>query len=137
MPLMYSALADAVLILHTGIAAFVVLGLALVLYGNFIGWRWVNERWFRFGHLVAIAVVVLESWAGLTCPLTTLESWLRNKTGGTSYDSGFIEHWVGTLLFYDAPSWVFTVAYTLFGVAVAATWWLFPPGSRRARTASP
>ena len=28
-----------------------------------------------------------------------------------------------TNLFYDAPLWLFTVAYTLFGLLVAAAWW--------------
>ena len=32
------------------------------------------------------------------------------------------------------PSWVFGVAYTLFGAAVVAAWFLVPPKSRRAKT---
>jgi hypothetical protein len=31
------------------------------------------------------------------------------------------------ILFWQAPAWVFTVAYTVFGLAVAAAWWFFPP----------
>jgi hypothetical protein len=124
---MYSALADAVLILHTSVAGFVVVGLPLVVYGNVKGWHWVNQLGLRLTHLAAIAVVVLESWVGLACPLTTLESWLRIQAGQNGNDSGFIEYWVGALLFYNAPSWTFTLAYSLFGIAVAATWWLYPP----------
>jgi hypothetical protein len=33
--------------------------------------------------------------------------------------------------FYDAPAWVFTFAYSLFALAVVATWWYFPPKRNR------
>lgn len=124
---MYAALADAVLLLHAGIVVFVIGGLALVLVGGAKGWPWVRALSFRLMHLAAIGVVVLESWAGLTCPLTTLESWLRQQSGQVAYSAGFIEHWVGSLLFYEAPAWVFTIIYTVFAVVVVAAWWLYPP----------
>lgn len=123
----YRLLADAVLALHVAIAAFVVLGLIVVVAGNLRSWGWVNRLWFRLAHLAAIAVVVAESWFGMVCPLTTLEMWLRVKGGGPAYSGGFIEHWLQYLLYYDAPAWVFTLVYSLFGLAVLATWWLFPP----------
>jgi hypothetical protein len=44
---------------------------------------------------------------------------------------GFIEHWLSRLLYWRAPPWVFTTAYTLFGLAVAAAWWRYPPEIRR------
>jgi hypothetical protein len=31
------------------------------------------------------------------------------------------------LLFFDAPPWVFTLCYTLFGVVVLAMLWCAPP----------
>ncbi len=130
----YALLADAVLVLHTGIVLFVVGGLLLVVLGNWRGWPWVNRPWFRLAHLAAITVVVAESWLGLTCPLTTLEWWLRARAGVAPYESSFIAYWLQTLLFYEAPGWVFALAYTVFGVLVAAAWWRFPPtwaGSRR------
>ena len=99
----YALLADAVLVLHTGIVLFVVGGLLLVVLGNWRGWPWVNRPWFRLAHLAAITVVVAESWLGLTCPLTTLEWWLRARAGVAPYESSFIAHWLQTLLFYAAP----------------------------------
>ncbi len=130
----YALLADAVLVLHAGIVLFVVGGLLLVVLGNWRGWPWVNRPWFRLAHLAAITVVVAESWLGLTCPLTTLEWWLRARAGVAPYESSFNAYWLQTLLFYEAPGWVFALAYTVFGVLVAAAWWRFPPtwaGSRR------
>jgi Protein of Unknown function (DUF2784) len=125
---MYAALADAVLVLHTAVVLFVVGGLVLVVLGNTLGWAWVNRRWFRWLHVAAIGVVVAESWLGLTCPLTTLEAWLRARGGQAAYGSeGFIAHWLQRLIFYDAPPGVFVLAYTLFFAAVVAAWWRWPP----------
>jgi len=122
-------LADMVLLAHFGLVVFVVGGLAVILVGNLLGWRWVNNPWFRFAHIAAIAVVVAESWLGITCPLTTLESWLRTRAGAAPYGDSFIGHWLAALLFYDAPGWAFVLAYTAFGLLVAAAWWIFPPRS--------
>ena len=123
----YQLLADIVLMLHFGVVLFVVGGLLAVLLGNALHWRWVNQLWFRWLHLAAIAYVVVQSWLGLTCPLTTLESWLREQAGQVSYSKSFIEHWVQGLLFYEAPFWVFALIYTLFGALVLLSWWRFPP----------
>lgn len=124
----YQVLADAVLVLHFGIVVFVVGGLVLVVAGNvLVGWPWVNRLWFRLAHVLAIGVVVAQAWLGQVCPLTTLESWLRVQVGSPSYSKSFIEHWVQRLLFYDAPSWVFTLVYAVFGLLVLASWWYFPP----------
>ena len=123
----FRLLGDAVLALHVAIAAFVLLGLIVVVVGNLRRWAWVNQMWFRLAHLAAIAVVVAESWFGMVCPLTTLEMWLRAKGGGPTYAGSFIEHWLQYLLYYNAPTWVFTLGYSLFALAVLATWWLFPP----------
>ncbi|MCX5883571.1 MAG: DUF2784 domain-containing protein [Deltaproteobacteria bacterium] len=120
-------LADVVLTLHFSIAAFVVAGLFLVIFGNLCNWLWVNNRWFRLAHIGAIGVVMAEAWLGVTCPLTTLEMRLRAKANATTYSGGFIEHWLQHLLYYEAPSWVFVLGYSLFGLLVLATWCYFPP----------
>jgi len=123
----YQLFADAVLALHFTLVAFVVSGLVLILVGNLRGWRWVNGWWFRIAHLAAIGVVVAQAWLGATCPLTTLEMWLRAQAGLGTYRESFIAHWLQRLIYYEAPLWVFTWVYTLFGLLVAATWWRFPP----------
>ena len=130
----YPLLADLVLALHAAVVAFVVGGLALVVVGNLRQWRWVNGLGFRVAHGAAIAFVVAEAWLGITCPLTTLESWLRARAGAAHYADSFIGHWLASLLFYEAPAWVFALAYSVFGALVAAAWWWFPPrrdGRRR------
>ena len=127
----YQLLADAVLTLHLGVILFVLGGLILIVAGNLRGWCWVNSWSFRLVHLAAIAVVVAQAWLGRLCPLTTLESWLRVKAGSPSYTKSFIEHWIQQIIFYEAPAWVFTAAYTVFGMVVVIAWWYFPPGRKK------
>ena len=127
----YQYLADGVLAAHVVVVAFVVIGLVLIILGNILNWRWANALWFRAAHLLAIVIVVAESWLGITCPLTTLEAWLRSKADQASYSGSFIEHWLTQLLFFDAPAWVFTLAYSVFGILVVLSWWKFPPKRQR------
>jgi hypothetical protein len=126
----YRLLADGVLVLHFGVVVFIVGGLVMVLAGNLLRWRWVNRRGFRMAHLAAIGFVIVQSWLGQLCPLTTLESWLRVQAGSTAYEKSFIEHWFQKLIYYEAPFWVFAAVYSVFGLLVLLAWWRFPPQSR-------
>ena len=124
----YRLMADLVLILHSAFIAFVVLGLVLVVVGIILRWSWVRNFWFRMAHLAAILLVVVQSYVGMVCPLTTLERALRVSAGQEMYvDEGFIEYWLHRMIFFRAESWVFTLCYTLFGLAVAATFIFGPP----------
>lgn len=126
----FRVLADAVLLAHFGVVVFVAGGLAAIVVGNRLSWRWVNRRWFRLSHLAAVGVVVAANWLGAACPLTTLESWLRRQAGSTPYAEGFVQHWVERLLYYQGEPWVFAAAYTVFGFLVVGAWWAFPPEQR-------
>ena len=125
-------LADLVLALHVGFAAFVSCGLLAVLVGGLRGWTWVRNPWLRAIHLAAILVVVAEAWGGIACPLTTLETALRDRAGDATYDGTFMAHWLRRILYHDLPPSVFAAAYTIFGTAVAASWWLVRPRPFRA-----
>jgi len=120
-------LADSILIMHAIFIVFVMLGFVLVLLGMFRRWGWIRNFWFRFIHLLAIGFVVAESWIGGICPLTEWESHLRVAAGGVGYSESFIQHWLHKIVFYDLPPWVFTVAYTVFGVLVLIAWIRVPP----------
>jgi len=120
-------IADAILLLHVAFVAFVVLGLAFILIGKLLTWSWVRNRWFRLIHLASIGVVVVQSWLGVLCPLTNWEITFRAKAGDAVYSGSFISHWLQSLLYYEAPAWVFVVGYTAFGILVIASWfWVGP-----------
>ncbi len=120
--------ADAILMLHVLFVAFVAVGLALIFAGGLaLGWAWVRNPWFRTAHLAAICVVVVQSWTGAACPLTVAENNLRSRAGSAVYPGSFISRWLETVLYYQAPEWVFAVCYTTFGIVVAAGWfWVRP-----------
>jgi len=119
--------ADAVLALHAAFVIFVVLGLVAIVAGGLRGWRWVRGPAFRWCHLAAIGIVVLQAWLGVLCPLTLLEMALRERAGEAAYRGAFIAHWLEWLLYWRAPAWVFTLIYTVFGALVALTWLWLPP----------
>jgi len=123
----YLAAADGILFVHVLFAAFVVLGLLLILAGGAFSWSWVRNPWFRRAHLAAIAIVVLQSWFGRICPLTTWEMALRARAGDAVYTGSFIAHWLERLLYYEAPAWVFAVVYSAFGLLVVLSWFRVRP----------
>jgi len=127
--------ADVLLVLHALFALFVVLGLVLVWLGGAFGWSWVRNRRFRLLHLLGIGFVVVQAWLGQVCPLTTWEMALRDKAGEAVYSGSFVAHWTGRLLYYEAPAWVFVLAYTAFGALTALTWlWVKPAGGGNQRS---
>jgi len=129
--MLFKLLADLVVCLHAGYVTFIVIGQVAILCGIAGGWHWVRNRRFRLAHLGAILIVVAESLLGIVCPLTTLEQWLRSQAGEAAYRGDFLGYWVHELLFFDAPSWIFTILYAGFGLIVATTFWLSPPGGSR------
>ncbi|MEH6473359.1 MAG: DUF2784 domain-containing protein [Halopseudomonas sp.] len=128
---LYQALADTVLLLHALLVVFVVAGLLLTIAGGYRQWLWVRNGWFRVVHLGCIAVVVVQSWAGQVCPLTSAEMWLRGQTAAATYSGSFVQYWLQRLLYYDAPDWFFVVCYTTFGLVVVIAWRRIPPHNIR------
>lgn len=126
----YSLLADLILVVHAGYVLFIIGGQILILAGWTKNWQWPRNFWFRIVHLIAIGFVMLETWIGMTCPLTTLENLFRDKAGMAIYERSFIGEWINRLLFYDAPVWAFTLIYTLFFLLVFLTLWLYPPSRK-------
>lgn len=130
--MIYALFADLLAAIHLGFIAFVVGGLVAILIGAALRWRWVRNRWFRVGHLLAIVFVALESVVGMICPLTEWEYQLRNRAGQiVEEDISFVGRLVRDMLFYEFPTWVFTTAYVSFALLVLATLVLVPPHWRR------
>lgn len=116
-------LADAIVVVHLLIVLFVVAGVPLVYLGAARHWAWIRSWRWRLLHLIAIAVIAAESLLGIDCPLTVWEDRLR----GEQISTGFVERWIDRILFYDAPTWVFTAAYVTFAALVVITWVAVPP----------
>ena len=125
--LFYQLAADAILFIHFLFVCFVVIGLALIFVGRWRRWGWVRNFRFRVAHLAAIAIVVLQSWLGMICPLTIWEMDLRVRAGEQAYAGSFVAHWIEELLYYRAPEWVFILLYTAFGALVVASWYWVRP----------
>lgn len=128
---LFILLADALLVIHLLFVLFVVLGLFVIYLGYLLNWRRVRNRSFRIMHLIAIGIVVLQSWLGVICPLTIWETALREKAGVATYSGSFIQYWLHNVLYYIAPDWVFTLLYTGFGGLVLASWFVVPPHVRK------
>lgn len=69
----YRVAADVVVLVHVAYIGYVVVGLVAIVVGLALRREWARGFWFRTLHLAMIAIVVLEAWAGVVCPLTTWE----------------------------------------------------------------
>jgi len=85
----YRILAEIVLVLHFCFVIFVVIGGLFVL-------RWRSVAWL---HLPALVWGILIEFFWWTCPLTTLENWLRGLGGEAGYATGFVDHYVSAVLY--------------------------------------
>lgn len=131
---LYAILADVVLTLHVAVVWFVILGLLLTLAGGCFGWGWVRNGWFRLTHLVTIVFVVLQAWVKQICFLTTWEVWLRERAGQAYYGDSAVSRVLGRFIWIEGvETWVFVVAYTVFGAMVVAAWVFVPPRRPRWR----
>src|SRR5271169_6563006 len=89
--MVYRGLSDFIVLIHFGFVFFTVTGGLLV-------FKWKRIIWI---HLPAAFWAILIEVTGWTCPLTPLENWFRLKGGTTGYQSGFIEHYILSLLYPD------------------------------------
>ena len=106
------------LVVHFAFVLFALFGGLLVLVSR--AWTWV--------HLPVVlwsSVVNLASW---TCPLTPLEQAFRRRAG-QSYEGGFIEHYVGSLVYPQGMprrlEWIAGFAVVIWNVVVYAAILLF------------
>lgn len=87
--MLWSWLADALLLLHGLFIAWVVLGALAV-------WRRPRLAW---AHLPCAAWGAWVELAGWVCPLTPLEQRLRLAAGEAGYAGGFIEHYLTAAIY--------------------------------------
>ena len=129
-------LADIIAIIHLGYVIYVILGFILILAGIFLKWKWIRNLWFRMIHLGAIVGVALEALVGMNCPLTVLEFSLRYGVPPSDRRVSFVGDIIDSILYYDAPAWLFTIIYVGFALLVATTFIIAPPSRKGQRGAS-
>lgn len=105
--MVYRFLADIVLIVHFAFVLFVVLGAPLIL-------RWPRVVWL---HLPVAGWGTIIEFAGWRCPLTPLEVSLRRLGGEQGYAGGFIDRYVGAILY---PGELPRIAHITLGMLVLA-----------------
>lgn len=115
-------LANTILLLHFAFVVFAIFGGFMVLY----------RRWVAWLHLPTVLWSSAVNLAGWVCPLTPLENRFRMAAGQAGYPGGFIEHYIGALVY--PAGMTRTVALTA-GIAVlvwnAAVYVLVILGRRR------
>jgi len=123
-------LADIIAIIHLGYVSYVILGFILIVAGIILRWKWIRNLPFRITHLLAIVGVACEALLGVNCPLTVLEYKLRYALNLSEEKVSFIGAIVDSLLFYNAPGWLFTIVYAAFAITVIITFIIAPPTRR-------
>ena len=119
-------LADLVLITHFAIAAFLALGMLLIPLGAYWHWAWVRSRRLRQIHMGLMVLIAIEALFHITCPLTTLEAYLRKSTAPES----FWADQLGKILYWDLPLEFFTILYGCCVVWALFLWKSVPPINR-------
>lgn len=105
--MLYNTFADLVMLLHGVFVLFVVLGGFLALWKPMAAWI----------HIPAVFWGAGIEFFGWTCPLTNLEFMLRQRGGSEGYGpaTGFIEHYVGPILY---PAYLSRNIQVGFGLTV-------------------
>jgi len=84
-------LADVVLVAHFAFVIFVSVGGLLALL----------RPWWAALHVPCLLYGLGVELVGWTCPLTPLEQQLRLRAGEEGYTGGFVQHYVGGVLYPD------------------------------------
>ncbi len=87
--MLYGILADLVMLAHFTFVLFVVAGGVLVVWRPAIAWL----------HLPCALYAAGIELVGWICPLTPLEQTLRRAAGAGEYAGGFIQHYIGGILY--------------------------------------
>ncbi|GAB2629049.1 hypothetical protein GCM10009696_36850 [Kocuria himachalensis] len=83
-------------VLAGGVLAFHFLFVLFSLFGGFLVlWK----RWLLWFHLPSVLWSCLVNLLSGVCPLTPLENRFRTLAGEAGYAGGFIEHYLGPLVY--------------------------------------
>ena len=103
--MIYSILADIVVVLHFLFIVFAAGGALLIL-------KW---WWMIYPHLISALWAAMVITMGWICPLTPVENDLRRAAGQQGYDGGFIEHYLIPIIY---PAGLTREIQIFLGIAV-------------------
>lgn len=129
----YGLLADVVVGVHVAYVSYVVFGQFLIWMGWALRWKWIRNPWFRWTHLLMMAIVGVEALLNIECPLTRWERSLRVLAGLEVSGESFIGRLLHNLIFVSWPPWVLNSLHVGFALVVLGTFLLAPPTRRNAR----
>lgn len=135
----YGLCADLVVAIHLAYVAYVIVGQLVIIAGAAMKWQWVRNPWFRFTHLLAIAIVAVEAIKGWPCPLTVWEAQLRELAGQAFNGSeSFMGKLLHDLLFFEnVPQLVLDTGYVATMILVLQGLIMYPPRWFRTGTPTP
>lgn len=120
------ALAEAVLAVHFLWIVWLIAGLPV---GLWLGWPRL-----RILHAASMAATLGMQVAGLLCPLTIIEEWLR---GGPVYGGAWLMNWLGRLVYLPVPPSLVMAATALWVAATFASFVMVPLSTRQCTCAPP
>jgi hypothetical protein len=97
-------LADLIVLLHLAFILFASLGGLLV-------FKW---RWIAWAHVPAVAWGAWIELTGGVCPLTPIETSLREAAGQGGYEGDFVEHYIVPIVYPRALTFDIQVALGVF-----------------------
>jgi len=133
----YGYLADLLVFVHVLYVGYVVVGQVAIMVAAPFRWEWARNPWFRFSHLLAIAIVAYEALNNIRCPLTVWEEQLR-ALGGQDVATGqsFVGRLFHDILFYpNLPEIFFNTLHVAMFVLVLQGVLMYPPRLWRRRGA--
>ncbi len=116
-------LADIILILHFLVVIFITLGFLLIPIGYYYYWSWIKNFKLRLVHCGLMFLVTFETLVGITCPLTSIENYLR----GINNSKSFISFWIEKIIYWDFPTSFFIFLYFVFLGWTLLMWKIYPP----------
>lgn len=129
-PMWYGYLADLLVGIHVAYVGYVVVGQLLIVIGAALRKEWARNPWFRFSHLLMMAVVAVEEMQEWRCPLTVWEEQLRQLGGQSTNGETFMGRCLHNLLFLDGQKFsesTITVLHCAFAVIVFQGLVMYPP----------
>ena len=118
-------LADLILIIHFAVVLFIIFGFCFPIFYKF-KFNFAKNYYIRIIHISLITIVLVETLAGVICPLTIIENLLRNSTQSES----LIAKLLRDLLFWDFSISYFLLIYFVCFSWTVFIWFFFPPNKK-------